>query len=402
MTGGALTWPVDVSSAVVHAGWLIDGSGSPALRNCRITISHGIIRSVQPARPDDPAAPGGVDMSGCTVLPALLDSHVHLFMSGTDDPVYRRRQLAAEFDEIKSVIARHLRQHRAYGVIAVRDGGDRQAHALRYKETGPPSPPYLCVAGRAWHAEGRYGRLIGRSPGDGRSLATAVAADKSRIDHVKIVNSGLNSLVKFGHQTAPQFPPTELKAAVAAAAERGLPVMVHANGRLPVESAVLAGCRSIEHGFFMGRENLARMAERGTYWLPTVGTMQAFTRHLDETGRSGDVARRNLDHQLDQIRLAKQLGVRIVAGTDAGSIGVHHGSGLIEELRLLQTGGLTIEEAVCSAAGHAARLMDRPDLGRLAAKMPATFIVVAGNPSQLPDGLAAVGGIYCHGRFCPG
>jgi imidazolonepropionase-like amidohydrolase len=93
--------------------------------------------------------------------------------------------------------------------------------------------------------------------------ADRTGKEKKGVDHIKIVNSGLNSLSCFAKETKPQFDSAELKAAVRADRQCGLKTMVHANGKMPVKIAVDAGCDSIEHGFFMGVENLHRIADRG-------------------------------------------------------------------------------------------------------------------------------------------
>lgn len=73
--------------------------------------------------PEDSSLADILDLSHCTILPPLVDSHVHLVMSGTDDPAVRKHQLTAGYDEIKDVIARHLNDHLSCGILAVRDGG---------------------------------------------------------------------------------------------------------------------------------------------------------------------------------------------------------------------------------------------------------------------------------------
>ena len=310
-------------SGCVRAGWLFDGSWGPIRRDVLLRFRVGRIESVTARANLSPLPPETVDFSGHTLLPGLIDSHVHLFMSASGDPVLRARQLGAPFAAIRPVIERHLRQHLACGVVAVRDGGDAQGHALRFKglrEPGGRIPVVLRVAGRAWHRTGRYGTLIGRSPGENEALADAVGRDREGGDHVKIVNSGLNSLVAFGRQTRPQFDLPELRAAVATAQSMNRPVMVHANGRQPVRMAVEAGCSSVEHGFFMGHDTLQRMADRGTVWVPTAATMQAYAEHHPGPGSERDVARRNLAHQLAQIQQARRLGVTVALGTDAGSL----------------------------------------------------------------------------------
>ncbi|WP_373498290.1 amidohydrolase family protein, partial [Desulfococcus sp.] len=238
-----------------------------------------------------------------------------------------------------------------------------------------------------FRAPGRYGRLIGRPPLPGQSLADAVLAVTDPVDHVKIVHSGLNSLKHFGKETAPQFTPAELRAAVAAAHGRGLRVMVHCNGASPVAIAVQAGCDSVEHGFFMGEENLRRMADAGTVWVPTAVTMKAYSRMLPQDAPEAEIARRNFDHQVGQIRRARELGVRIALGTDAGSLGVHHGRSVGEELAIFVAAGFPIEAAVACSTGVGGELLGLDDGREIRAGRPARFIVVDGPPERLPDNL---------------
>ena len=207
--------------------------------------------------------------------------------------------------------------------MAVRDGGDYAGHALRYKKECLSSenlPIFLMSADKAWRAPGRYGKLIGRPPEDGISLSQSIAEVNEGSDHIKIVNSGLNSLTTFGKETLPQFSADQLKEAVRTADDLGLRIMVHANGDLPVKHAIEAGCHSIEHGFFMGKDNLMKLADRGIIWVPTTVTMKAYCDSLDIDSKEKDVSRKNLNHQLDQIAMAMKYGVSIAAGTDCGRL----------------------------------------------------------------------------------
>ena len=286
--------------------------------------------------------------------------------------------------------------------MAVRDGGDKYAHVLRYRNECldiKKTPIGIRVAGRAWHRAGRYGSLIGRSPQDNHSLAEAIKKDPEEKDHVKIVNSGLNSLKEFGKETLPQFGVEELSDAVKIAGKCGHRVMVHANGKKPVAVALEAGCDSIEHGFFMGVENLKIMAEKGIVWVPTACTMKAYAEHMKPGSVEHEVSRMNLDHQLEQISKARELGVTVALGTDAGSIGVHHGSAVIEELKLLITAGYSLPEAIRCASCNGARLLEIEDFGVISKGMAATFLVVKGDPSKLPDSLGSLDSICFNGNF---
>jgi imidazolonepropionase-like amidohydrolase len=387
----------------IHAGWLIDGSGDAVQSKIQLGLENGTIQSIRKitepvsnsAKLDVPV----LDLSGCTLLPGLIDCHVHLAMS----PTARRRSsagIAAEGHNLfRGRILRHLNQLLARGVMAVRDGGDPGSSALLYKvnpETGY-HPVQFCVAGKARHRPGCYGQLIGCALSPDRTLAEAILQEKKGVDHIKIVNSGLNSLTCFAKETEPQFDLAELKAAVRAAGQRGFKIMVHANGKLPVKMAVDAGCDSIEHGFFMGRENLCRMADRGTIWVPTTCTMKALGDQMTRNGADAGVVQKNLEHQIEQIQTARELGARIALGTDAGSAGVTHGQAVIEEMQLFLDAGYPIEEAVRCASHNGALLLGLPRVGQLKENMRATFIAVKGAPSQLPESLNQIELIFHKG-----
>ena len=340
---------------------------------------------------NEPGFQEGVDLSEYTVIPALIDCHVHLFMSATTDMDVRKRQLEAGYEEIEPVIEEHVRRHAMHGVAAVRDGADRLGHAMRYRNSKRNAEGPLVeikVAGRAWNQPGRYGKLIGRAPKPGESLAQAIENDLARLapavpDHMKIVNSGINSLKNFGKQTQPQFDLREMRDAVALCASRNLPVMVHANGEDPVRIAVEAGCSSIEHGFFAGEDNLKRMADCGTVWVPTACTMKGYAETLPPKSPEADTALKYLDHQVEQMALGRKLGTRMALGTDAGTMGVRHGSSVLEELKLFGRAGFGVEVAIFAAAGQAARLLNIEDLGELVSGKKACFIAVKGRPENL-------------------
>ncbi len=403
----------------IFAGWVVDGSGGPAIENVLLTVSDGTITQIEEAIPEKTRQQEVTDFSHCTLLPGLIDAHIHLFMSGTEDLDIRENQLTLRFEDVAGGIQKRLGDLIACGIVACRDGGDRHAYTLRYKRdhlNGNTFPIQLKVAGAAWHQRGRYGKMIGKSPQGSTSLGQSIYANNQFVDHIKIVNSGLNSLIRFGKETSPQFDVMELKEAVATGKRLGCKTMVHANGKKPVEIALKAGCHSIEHGFFMGADNLKRMADKQIFWVPTAMTMKAYrdtferrrinpeTRNhfqnssLPQINKMTRVASQNLEHQLEQIRQAKELGVTIVLGTDAGSIGVHHGKSVQEEVRLLVTAGLSVAEAIQCATLNGARLLDLNDQGVIAKGAVATFMAVRGSPQDLPDSLDRIVSLYIKGN----
>ena len=389
------------STTYILAGWLIDGSGGPIQEKVLLKIINGKFVAIEKHKPENRLdSDQFTDLSHCTILPPFVDSHAHLFMSGTIDKRIREWQLVAGYDELRPIIERHLHYLFSHGVLAVRDGGDRGGFAHRFRsEKEMHKGIVLKVAGRAWHQKGRYGGLIGRYPDEKETLTEAYGNDNAAIDQVKLVNSGLNSLKVFGRETLPQFSRDEIAAVVIRAEQQGRKVMVHANGREPVRLAVEGGCHSIEHGFFMGRENLQLMAEKGTFWVPTLFTMKAYGANINFPQAEADrqVIEKNLNHQIEQLAMARELGVNVALGTDAGSLGVLHGESMVEEMKLFKKAGYSFAETVQCATSNGAKLLGVDDLGLIAKGETATFLVSRGAPAQLPRKLSYLEAIYMSG-----
>jgi imidazolonepropionase-like amidohydrolase len=104
-------------------------------------------------------------------------------------------------------------------------------------------------------------------------------------------------------------------------------------------------------------------------------------------------------HQLEQIKMAIKYGVTIALGTDAGSPGVYHGPAIIDELRLLVSAGLSIEQAIKCATSNAMQLInDQENTGILSNDMPANFVIIKGSPVDLPDSLQGIREIWVKGK----
>ncbi len=389
----------------ILAGWLIDGSGDPIQKKVVLEISEGLITDISPYNQSDcPPASKTTDLSHCCVTPPLIDGHAHLCMSGTVNRTSRENQLTAGYEELRSVISEHLNHHLSHGVVAVRDGGDRLGSVLRYRQEQSQYealPVTVKSPGAAWYREGRYGSLIGSAVTSSTPLSKQIAKSRPDGDHIKVVNSGINSLKVYDSQTSPQFTGQELVDLVEYGGKRGLKVMVHANGVQPVQVAVDTGCHSVEHGFFMGRDNLEKMASKQIFWVPTLYTMKGCLDSIELGMKDADpdVVARTLDHQLQQLVYAKKCGVTVVVGTDAGSIGVQHGESVVDELKLFMSAGYSLTEAISCATLQAARLLEIEDtFGLLSRGRPANFLVARGTPAQLPRKLRFLEAIYLNGK----
>ena len=258
-------------------------------------------------------------------------------------------------------------------------------------------------AGKAWHKKGQYGACFGRAVAPNTSLAEQFKSNVAESDVVRVFNSGLNSLQELGKETAPQFSTEELRELVAVAEEKNQKVTVHANGPEAVHRAIAAGCHSIEHGFFMGEDNLKRLADTGIFWVPTVFAMKAFglfRRFIKQQTNAG-VIQKTLEQQLDQLRLAKELGVRVALGTGAGSLGVLHGEAMVEELKLFKKTGYSLAEAVQCATTKSAELLGLNQFQGISPGAAATFLICRGAPSQLPRKLLYLESMWINGKPSP-
>jgi len=141
---------------------------------------------------------------------------------------------------------------------------------------------------------------------------------------------------------------------------------------------------------------LACMADKGVAWVPTAVTMSAYARIFEQTGRNPDVARRTLDHQIEQLAIARRLGVTVALGTDSGSPGVDHGAAVIEEMQLLMQAGYSLAEAIRCATANGAHLVGG-EFGLIEPSKPATFVIVEGSPSTLPESLKKVRAVFIDG-----
>ena len=142
------------------------------------------------------------------------------------------------------------------------------------------------------------------------------------------------------------------------------------------------------------------MADQQVFWVPTLAPMAALARLGRLAPEQTDVARRTLEHQLEQIAGARQAGIRIALGTDAGSLGVDHGIAVRQELALFIEAGMSLPQAVQCATVHTAMLLGLADRGSLLPGCSADLIVVRGNPEHLPASLANIQGLCIQGVWC--
>lgn len=170
---------------------------------------------------------------------------------------------------------------------------------------------------------------------------------ESGADFIKVINSGIVSLEDEKPVTEGGFSREEWKVIQEEAAVHDLPIRCHANSDQAIRQAVDFGVSSIEHGFFISRETLRVMAERGVTWTPTAIALMSIKTFLslEEQNRVDRI----VDRHLEAMHYAASIGVQLQVGTDSGSKGVRPGESFFKELQLFKKAGLTLDQILSAA-----------------------------------------------------
>jgi imidazolonepropionase-like amidohydrolase len=349
-----------------------------------VLVDGGRIVGVEPASAPAPADCPVTELAGATLLPGLIDAHVHL--CGDSGPHALDHFPELSDDELDAIVERSMAQQLAGGVTAVRDLGDARWAVVdrhRGRDDGPTvvaaGPPITCPGG---HCAGMGGEAAGE-PG----LRRAVRERAERgADVVKIMTSG--GLMTAGTDVlAPQFTLDELRAVVDEAHRVGLPVTAHAHAAAAMELCLAAGVDGIEHGTSVTAQGIANppgladaIAAAGIPVCPTFARSPGalVPPHVQAAMERAHMA---WEHRYPQIGELHRAGVVLVGGVDSG-INPAKPHGLAGE-SLVELGlcGLSAAEALAAGTSVAARVCGLADrTGRLAPGLDADLLAVAGDP----------------------
>lgn len=359
-----------------------DGASLHAEGPFDITVADGVIASIAPAMETNAA-----DMHAAFAMPGLCDAHVHLFLDGSRlDPAERAAQCRSGAPEILAVARANIESNVRAGVTLLRDAGDAFGinHSIR-QELGTRADDRLTLrsAGAGLRRTGRYGRLLACEVGDACDIVRCVNAAVEAADDVKIILTDIVDFETGEMKGPPQFDLDEMRAIVARAHERGRRVFVHCSGTDGIAIAVAAQVDSIEHGYLMNRELLKRMVDAQIAWVPTFAPVR-FQLSRPELAGWSRATIANLDRILhshaEHVVLGHELGASIIAGSDAGSPGVLHGGGLIDELGHLYEAGLPLTAVIKSATEEPRKHWGLPS--SLSVGQKADLVLLATSPFQ--------------------
>jgi len=386
--------PALADTVVVHAGRLISDASRPASGPSTITITDGKIVSVAEGLQPAPQGARLVDLSTKTVLPGLVDAHVHL----SGDPGGDYRDEAVDTDEWLTLVGvKNARITVLAGFTTVRDVGSapQVGFALRRATSEGIIPgPRILSSGPAISIVGGHGDVSGFRPEVIRALEAGNTctgaeqcaqrvreASRAGADLIKITATG-GVLSQQGRGLGQHFTDAELKSIVDTAHSLGLKVAAHAHGARGIEAAARAGVDSIEHGTFADARAIAAMKASGSAMVPT---LMAFTGIRDRLGKGiftptvEEKVRQTLSEVGKAARAARAAGVPIVFGTDSAVS--EHGRNAEEFRQMVDLIGMTPAEAIASATTGAAKLLDlEGQIGRIAPGYSADLIAVTGDP----------------------
>ncbi|HVF36565.1 MAG TPA: amidohydrolase family protein [Sphingomicrobium sp.] len=392
MAGGAIAAPT-----MIHAGRLIAVPGQPARGPSTIVVDQGRIVSVTDGlTPIEPGAPY-IDLSKKTVLPGLIDAHVHLATDrGGEARLVREMReepamnaLEAQWNGMKTLRA---------GFTTVRNLGDdggitmalRQAIANGWVQGPRIVDAANSISTTGGHMDGRGSLnddMVAHLP-DPENLCDSVESCRRvvrrQIDRgADVIKFATTGGVNSGTGLATRMYEDEAKALVDTAHAYGRKVAVHAHGSDGIKLALRAGADSIEHGTVMDEEIIRLMKQRGTYYVPTLSTVNGYLERLakDPNAYAPDV-RKQIDWRIgitgQSLQKAHPAGVRIAFGTDAGVS--KHGRNA-DEFELMVKYGMASVEALKAATVNAADLLGlASEIGTIEVGKSADLIAVTGDP----------------------
>jgi imidazolonepropionase-like amidohydrolase len=385
---------------VLSGARIIDGTGTDPVRGRSVVVEGGLITAVV----DDARAPrgAGIDLAGHTLLPGLINCHVHLCFGAEADPVRPLREEPVGLTAIKALL--RARQTVEAGVTTVRDLGGRdyvEIAARRAIQEGLSAGPRIVAAGRPVCMTGGHGHWLAREADGADDARKAVREQlKAGADVIKIIATG-GVMTPGVEPGSPQLTLEEMRAAIEEARKAGRRTAAHAMAASGISDAITAGITSIEHGIYLTDEIVAHMRRDGTFLVPTLNAPAAIASGGLAAGIPEYMVRKSevvVPPHVASFQLAHRAGVRIAAGADSGTPLNFHGS-LLPELELMVKYGMTPLEAIRAATTTAADCLGLGGVtGRVAAGYAADLIAVVGDPAERIQALGELRLVLAGGR----
>ena len=388
------------ADTLIHAGKVFTGTSKTLQENMTIVVENNKIKAVKKGFAEALEGDKVIDLKTSTVMPGLMDMHVHLSSQHDGPQTYLERFSLNEADYALRA-ANYAEITLDAGFTTVRNLGDgynetvalRNAIAKGYA-TGPRIYTVAkSIATTGGHADPSNGLShllrpdVGPKQGVVNGEVEAREAVRTRYqdgaDLIKITaTGGVLSVAKSGQN--PQFMTDELEAIVDTAKDYGMTVAVHAHGKEGMKRAIEAGVDSIEHGTYMDDEIRTLMKKHGTFYVPTILAGKFVADKAKVDGFFPELVRPKaaaigplIQNTFEQ---AHKAGVKIAFGTDSGVSA--HGDNA-KEFALMVEAGMSPANALLSATVNSAELLGISDiLGTLSEGKLADIVAVSGNPLE--------------------
>ena len=394
----------------IHHVRLIDGKGQ-AIEPATVIVRHAKIHAAGLSRTI--ATPRGairVNGRGLTLLPGLIDCHVHFTMGGEPDVVKAVEEETVTETLLKA--SRSAGKTLEAGVTTVRDLGSRDHSIFALKKAidkGLTPGPRIIGAGLAICMIGGHLRRFIAQEVEGAEQVRKVVREQidAGAEVIKVIASG-GVLTPGTSPDQAQMTVEELRAAVDEAKQAGRKVAAHAHGASGMKNAIQAGVHSIEHATLLDEEATALFQKHAVYMVPTLSALAktgACRRGCGIPNDALEKAKAMTKRHQSSFRQAYDRGLLIAMGTDAGTPFNHHGDNA-QELERMVALGMSPMEAIMASTSAAARLIGIDgQVGTIEQGKQADLLLVEGNPLRkidlLPDRNRIVG-VMKAGRFVAG
>lgn len=369
---------IDGAGGVIEKGWL--------LIEDNLIIGVGSMEKV-PAHVGTEGRDGSTeDMSGKTILPGLIDCHVHLALDGSPDPMSKIAVMADPMATLHMV--KHGEATLRAGITTVRDLGSKNHIDLQVRDavnSGLVTGPRMLCSGQMICITGGHGWQMGcEADGPDAVRQAARRQIKAGVDCVKFMATG-GVLTKGSRPGVPQLEFEELKAGIEEAHKVSLKTAAHSQGPEGAGNAVRAGIDSIEHGVALGEETIEEMVKQNVFLVPTFSAPVNISAKGTEAGIPKEYvekSKRVQDEHIRSVFRARKAGVKIAMGTDAGTPFNRHGENPFELVYMTEF-GFSAHEAIVSATSRAAELLGLEEkTGTIAPGKWADLLIVEGNPLE--------------------
>jgi imidazolonepropionase-like amidohydrolase len=373
-------------STVIRNVTLLDGTGAAPVPGQALIVEGRRISWMGPeAQLPEGAAGRAIDGQGGTIMPGMINCHVHLTNDGSPDLFGQVERDSVTVSALRGYL--NLQATLETGVTSVRDCGAANGIAIelaRAVDDGLVPGPRIRAAGRVITMTGGHGHFIGREADGPAAVRQATRAEiKAGAHFIKAMATG-GVLTPGVVPTQTALQPDELEQIAREAHNAGRRAACHAIGNEGIKNAIRAGIDSIEHGFYLDDEALELALDHGTTLVPTLIAVNQIVNN-GKTGAMPDwvveKAESESGHHRESFAAAVRSGMKIAAGTDAGTPFNPH-TYLPQELALMVDYGMRPMDAIVAATRNAAENLGlAPDVGTLEVGRLADIVVVDGDPS---------------------